>query len=37
MYSLLTLVFPLRNKHCYYGLMDTVRLLWCNLYCEKRY
>jgi len=29
-------VFPLRNKHCYF-LIDTLKLLWSNLYCEKRY
>jgi len=28
-------VFPLRNEHCYYVLIDTVKLLLCNLYCEK--
>jgi len=30
-------VFPLRSEHCFYVLIDTVKLLWCNLYCEKRY
>jgi len=28
-------VFPLRNKHCYYVLIDTVNLFWSNLYCKK--
>jgi len=30
-------VSSLRNEQSYYILIDTVKLLWCNLYCEKRY